>query len=153
MTQESVTLVPGAAGRIMVSDLLPVIFASNDELHAQFRKVFVDCGTPQKYVRDFRTIRLHIGQRMGHTSAIGMLAKPGDLVVELTHHHALDTCSLTVPGVDCIGRKTLLEQGKRFYHPYPTIWISNFSLWPRTSMNEVRDRLIKNVDQRIVILG
>jgi hypothetical protein len=156
MTQQTMTLRPGIAGKLMVFDILPVVLAANDTLHEQFGEnptwSFIK-ENPQKYVRDFRTIRLSMGRRMGHTSAIGLLAKPGDLVVEITTESALYTCSMTVPGVECISRYSLMEKGKKFYRPYPTIWLADFNLWPRTSMNEVRDRLIKNVDQRMIILG
>lgn len=156
--QEPVMLKPGAAGRFLVSDVLPLLLSSSDTLHKDFGGQILSGPAVteekiRKYVRDFRTIRLNAGQRMGHTCAIGMLAKPGDLVIALTSFHALHVCSQTVPGVECIDRRALLEKGARFHRPYPTIWIDGFSIWPRTSMNEIRNRLIKNGDQRMVILG
>lgn len=151
MKQETVTLTPGPSGKIMVSDLLPVIIEANDVLHSQFSSCEWLHESPEKYVRDFRTIRLSIGMRMGHTFAVRKLAKPGDLVVDMSDHMALDTCSNTAAGVECISRKTLLEPGAVF-KIYPTIWLLNFDFWPRTSMKDIRSRLIKSVHQRMIIL-
>lgn len=136
----------------MVSDILPVILESNDAIHSYWSKQELAELDPKKYVRDFRTVRLSMGQRSGHTYAVTVMAKPGDLVVEMSDHRALYTCSQTVPGVECISRKALMEPGAIF-REYPTIWIMDFGFWPRTSMNEIRERLIKSVDQRMIILG
>lgn len=153
MNEETVTLKKGHDGRVMVHEILPVMLDSmeaNHKLRKSLHVIYAD--SPSKYVRDFRTLRLNMGHRMGHTLAVIQLAKPGDLVVELSEHRALDICSQTLPGVECISVKTLMEAGKKFYTAYNTIWLLNYDLWPRTSMNEIRERLIKNLDQRIIIL-
>jgi hypothetical protein len=152
MNEETVTLKKDHAGRVMVSEILPVMIASMESNHELWHKKFESYYDPKKYVRDFRTLRLNMGQRMGHTYAVIQLAKPGDLIVELSDHRALDICSQTLPGVECIGVKTLMEAGKKFYTAYNTIWLLNYDLWPRTSMNEIRERLIKNSNQRMIIL-
>lgn len=151
--QEPVTLTPNITGRFLASDILPAILASNDVLHEQWGKPEHgwNMENPQKYVRDFRTIRLCMGMRSGHSYAAVKLAKPGDLIVELNDSHALDTCSQTVPGVTCISRHTLMTT--EIYREHPTIWIIDFGYWPRTSMNAIREKLIRNINQRIVILG
>lgn len=160
-TQEPIMLKTGAAGRLMVSDILPLLISSSDTLHNDFGRGFLEKLATEdgyedkirRYIRDFRTIRLNAGQRMGHTSAIVMLAKPGDLVVSLNTEFSLHTRSHMIPGVECIGRRKLLEASHKFHNAHPTIWLDGFSMWPRTSMNEIRNRLIKNGDQRMIILG
>lgn len=149
MRQQAVTLEPGISGRLMVSDILPVIMASNDMSHDSLQSTNIPWNDPKRYVRDFRTIRLDMGQRSGKTYAIGVMAKPGDLVIDMTysrvrHIHVAD-------GVHRIGLFTFNRLS--CFPVYKTIWLADFNLWPRTSMKEIREKLITSFDQRIIILG
>ena len=159
-TQDSVTLTPCAAGRFFASDFLPLIIESNDILHNTFGKSLLQRSDIteediRRYVRDFRTIRLSMGQRMGHTHAVIALAKPGDLVVGLDDRMTLWVASDTGAGIEFMTRNMLMSEIEWGLSPkgHPTIWLMDFSRWPRTSLNAIRERLIKNGDQRMIILG
>lgn len=149
--QEPVTLKPGIAGRLLMSDILPVILWANDSLHAEMKRIGVEenCRScPEKYVRDFRTIRLDMGQRSGKSYAMHNLALPGDLVICLT----ADACKAhgLAPGVREIGVSGLNAIHKEFFR---TIWLMDFSFWPRTSLKSIREKLIVSSEQRMIILG
>jgi hypothetical protein len=146
--QEPVTLKPGIAGRLLMSDLLPVILWANDYLHAEMKRIGVEENCPEKYVRDFRTIRLDMGQGSGKSYALHNLALPGDLVICPT----ADMCKAhyLAPGVREIGVSGLNALQKEYFR---TIWLMDFSFWPRTSLKSIREKLIISSEQRIIILG
>lgn len=162
MVQKAVTLIPGDSGRLMVSDFLPVIMESQDASNAQFGRNILSelvlddyfgASYAQKYVRDFKTIRLSVGLRMGHTYAAIKLAKENDLIVEANSEYAEYARNQVSLGVDVIDRRTLVSPGSVLRKDYRTIWLLEFSMWPRTSLKKIREKLITSIEQRMIILG
>lgn len=106
----------------MVTDLIKTAIRRNIENRDSFDMAYLG---NLHYFRELATVRLSLGRRMGHTTAIKELAKPWDLVI-----------SNSIAMLDNIGMQNRIERysvnqldnsfrGK--FVRCKTIWVDNFS--------------------------
>ncbi len=129
--------------------VLPVLkaaLAANDANHERMKSVG-EAQSVLTYLRDFRTIRLDIGQRTGNTFAIVSLAQPDDVVVV----RDMDRAANYDIKADVLTERLLAGQTPTRYR---TIWVDT-ATWDLTpaELRQLYEALGRDIHQRFVLLG
>lgn len=106
----------------MVTDLIKTAIRRNIENRDSFDMAYLG---NLHYFRELATVRLSLGRRMGHTTAIKELAKPWDLVIS-NSIAMLDNIGIN----NWIERYSVNQLDSSFRGKFvrcKTIWVDNFS--------------------------
>ena len=142
--------------RFVLKEVLTILMDANDKLHEDFKHLAGPIPV-HKYVRDFRTIRVGAGQRMGQTITIQQLATADDLIVtygEEGEVHRLDArikpCVVHKDYVLNADRRRALSERR-----WSRIWIDYASAWDFTyeALDNVYADFVKDADQQFILLG
>jgi hypothetical protein len=142
--------------RFVLKEVLTILLDANAKLHDDCKQ-HADIIPVHKYVRDFRTIRVGAGQRMGQTVAIEQLATADDLIV--TYGEECEVHMLAAQIKPCVVHKDyVLNPDRRRAladRRWARIWIDYASAWGFTyeALEHVYADLVKDADQQFILVG
>lgn len=132
--------------------MLPVLkaaIAANDAQHERLKDYAPNQQHILQYLRDFRTIRLDLGQRTGKSSAICELATQNDLVIARNEGEARTNypyCSAKIITV------AQLDSGAVQKMNPDNVWVENVT-YTSMSISFMYRQLARSIHQRFILLG
>lgn len=140
--------------RFVIDEVLTILFDANDKLHSDYGHLGSKLST-YRYVRDFRTIRLGVGQRMGKTRVMLALAEAGDLIISYAEDvpddmiGATKATLATKADLKNASKRAVLAETR-----WKRIWIDDaFYLLDWYDFTDICKGFVKDADQQFVLLG
>lgn len=139
--------------RFVLKEVLTILLDANDKLHADV--LGGDSPDPAKYVRDFRTIRLDAGQRMGKSRAMLSMADANDLIIVPSSDDAIaygaETKATVIPLSYVLKPERLSAISSR---RWARVWIEPASrMLSQDQLTWLLVELVKDDDQQFILLG
>ena len=141
--------------RFVVDEVLTILFDANAKLHSACADL-IQTVEPYRYVRDFRTIRLGVGLRMGRTRVMLARAAASDLILSFGASDEPDdmigatkAMIATTADLKNAKKRAVLAETR-----WSRIWIDDaFYLFSWDDFTTLCKDFVVDADQQFVLLG